>query len=153
MDVKKYIKDRIIIASNNCWEWQKYRNKVGYGMCRINKKTTHAHRFSAMAFLGFEINSSLFVLHKCDNRRCVNPKHLFIGTQKENMKDCSQKGRFNNRKGIANPRAKLTYEQVKIIKNRLQQGERQTALAKEFFVTQATIWKIKNNIRWYHTSM
>jgi len=75
-----------------CWEWQGYRNRQGYGIY----KRRLAHRFSAMLFKDFDINSKLYVCHHCDNPPCSNPDHLFIGTQKDNISDMAKKGRIRS---------------------------------------------------------
>lgn len=80
-------------APNGCWEWTGYRSPQGYGEYGkgLERRT---HRISFIFHKG-EIGD-LFVLHKCDNPPCVNPDHLFLGTQAENIKDCSNKKRIVN---------------------------------------------------------
>jgi len=82
-----------------CWNWVLGKDKNGYGKVKISRRHFRAHRISAMLFLGFNINSSLLVCHKCDNPSCVNPNHLFIGTDLDNAKDRDKKGR-NGRLGV-----------------------------------------------------
>lgn len=74
-----------------CWVWKGYP-KIGYGQFRVNGKRYYTHRYSWIIHNG-EIKDGLHVLHKCDNPRCVNPDHLFLGTQADNMRDMTEKGR------------------------------------------------------------
>lgn len=87
------------LADECCWEWTGYRDERGYGRLssRVSgvTKTISAHRLSWQIYKG-EIPPGLCVLHKCDNPPCVNPDHLFLGNQRDNMLDCSSKGRLNN---------------------------------------------------------
>lgn len=77
---------------SDCIEWTAYIDSMGYGRIKINKKTTTAHRVSFMIFKG-EIPENLCVCHACDNPKCVNPDHLFLGSHTENMRDMIKKGR------------------------------------------------------------
>lgn len=80
-------------TKQGCWEWTGQINHNGYGIACFNGTTVRAHRFSY-----FLKNNKwpTIVMHTCDNRRCINPEHLRGGTQKENIKDCLDKGRFHH---------------------------------------------------------
>lgn len=91
-------------AENECWLWQAGVHKAsGYGHFKHQGQCYKAHRVAyALTFGGMEWTTGrrgsrgLLVLHKCDNRRCVNPSHLFLGSQMDNMRDCSWKGRIGH---------------------------------------------------------
>jgi hypothetical protein len=76
----------------DCWNWQHYANKQGQGYISYDNKLYLASRLSYMIFIG-PIPEGLNVCHKCDNPKCVNPKHFFLGTDFDNMQDCQSKGR------------------------------------------------------------
>lgn len=105
----------IIDGIDGCWLWVGSKNLDGYGNFFVNKKCKSAHRVAFTLYVQ-EIPKGLSVLHKCDVRNCVNPKHLFLGTQKENMVDCSIKGRIANNghflRGEKQWSAKYTKQQV-----------------------------------------
>lgn len=102
--------------TNECWEWTGSRDTAGYGRIRVGVTAYRAHRV-ALALSGREVPPHLFACHHCDNPPCCNPAHLFLGTVGENTRDMVRKGRKPSHVGVRNPRAKLTPEQVREIRN------------------------------------
>ena len=105
--------------TSTCWNWTGTTNNSGYGSFYFNKEVWFSHRFSYTYLIGC-IPNGLRVLHKCDNPKCVNPNHLFLGTQKENLQDMYRKGRQRKidtyKSGEEHCNAKLSTTQVKEIR-------------------------------------
>jgi ribosomal protein S14 len=90
----------------------------------------------------------MFVLHKCDNPKCINPNHLFLGDQFDNMRDCALKKRTYFGVGENNPRCKLTISQVREIRRYLSCGVKQGVIAKKFNISQSQVRRINKKINW-----
>jgi hypothetical protein len=84
---------KYVNKTESCWEWVGARQKFGYGWFLFYKRYMSSHRASWILHYGL-IPKGMFVLHHCDNPSCVNPSHLFLGTQKDNIRDGMQKGRI-----------------------------------------------------------
>ncbi len=148
--LKDYLFDSFDIKnSDECWIWKRSFKKFGYGNAWWKGKHHSAHRLVYEYYNG-EIPFSMNVCHKCDNPKCVNPNHLFLGSYLENNRDRKTKGRNSNTNGEKNPFSKLNDNQVIDIKKRLKDGESVRLLADKFKVNYHTIHKIKIGINWKH---
>lgn len=130
-------------SPDECWLWLASLNKDGYGCFASDV----AHRVSWLVNFG-EIPRGMYVLHKCDVCACVNPSHLFLGTQLDNMRDMKSKGRARDKFGEDNPKAKLTELQVRDIHSLYKSGESGVFLSKKFGVTKTHIYYILSGKSW-----
>jgi hypothetical protein len=137
---------------HSCWEWNAALMN-GYGWFLLNKKDgpKFAHRVSAvLAGLIDHINSEFHVLHKCDNTKCCNPAHLFIGTNSDNVADRVKKGRtkWTPHYGEANGMSKLSSDDVSIVRDLYKTGNiSQSKIAKMFSIQQSQVSRIVNELR------
>jgi hypothetical protein len=81
-----------VVKTETCWFWSGAYNSRGYGSFSYNQKRISAHKYSYQSFVG-EIPDGMYVCHSCDNKKCVNPQHLWLGTPKDNTQDMIAKGR------------------------------------------------------------
>ena len=132
-----------VTKGDDCWLWTRSVNNMGYGMIYVDGKLRTAHRV-AWTFTYGPIPDKAFVLHRCDNPRCVRPAHLFLGNQIDNMGDCSKKGRA--RSGSA----KLTPDDVRTIRARYAAGEGISALARAYGMWPMPIHSLVHGKTWKH---
>ena len=154
--IEERLWSRVEKRDGGCWLWQgaKTRPKSGYGTIRGGGRAHLTHRLSWELANG-PIPDGLRVLHKCDVPLCVNPAHLFLGTQRDNMEDMAIKGRHKSRtapesvkRGELHPLAKLTRADAEQIRSRRRAGATGASLAREFGVSEATISLIVRGKRW-----
>ena len=131
-----------------CWEWTAAKSKGGYGQIRSRHGLHYAHRTSFELHFG-PIPAGMFVCHRCDNRACINPEHLFVGTNAENVADKVAKGR--QPRGSNQSGAKLNEADVLAI--RAASGVRQRDLAARYNVDQGLISQIRAGKKWAHLSL
>lgn len=129
---------RKVLKSDTCWEWQGYVGLDGYGKLgtRVaNRGVSYtAHRVAYESIHG-SIPLGLVVCHKCDNRKCCNPEHLFLGTQRDNVLDMNTKGRRNDR-------IIFSKEIIEKIRKRRSEGEYGTHLAREYNIDASYVYKL-----------
>lgn len=128
-----------------CWVWLGRKNHHGYGILDFKRKPIRAHRFSWMIKNG-KIPDGKFVLHKCDNRACVNHSHLFLGTAADNSADMKLKGR--SIAGEKHPLRKLNSFQVILMRDIRSRGASLKFIANKFKVGQSTVSQICRFHRW-----
>jgi hypothetical protein len=138
---------KVHICPEGCWEWLAHRNWGGYGKFSVNTKgkikSHFAHRMSWELTFG-AIPTGLWVLHHCDNRCCVRPDHLFLGTRIDNMRDAMEKGRFPV--GMKSKKCKLTDEQVRhILRN--DSGLSVIAEAKKYGISRTHMYGLRKRQR------
>lgn len=135
--------------SSRCWEWQGSTRR-GYGQFRVKNKYWFAHRLAYVLSKGDP--GSLLVCHSCDNKRCCNPDHLWLGTTNDNMADMVTKGRQARSSGEKNGNSKLTEDQIQQIFELNQLGHTQRSIADQFDISNQHISRIINGKRWEHTT-
>ncbi len=140
--------DKVIPEPNSgCWLWVGVWDSSGYGHMKISRKTLSVHRLS-WEFHNGPAPRGLCVLHKCDTPCCVNPTHLFLGTNKDNTQDCIKKNRRASYAGENNGRAKLSNAQVETIRLLLSFGHSYKSIAERFGISESNVYHIKAGERW-----
>ena len=145
-DRKAWVLARSIPNANGCWIWDGALNANGYGIATGGL----AHRIAYEAYVG-PIPDGMNVNHRCDVRRCVNPDHLWIGTQIENIADAKAKKRMRgptDRGGERHPLAKLTATDVWRLRDILSRGVKQKEVAKMFGISSTQVSRIARGTRW-----
>lgn len=131
-----------------CWNWTGYITKWGYGHTRAAGIAEQVHRLSYKLAHSCDIDENIAVCHKCDNRRCFNPDHLFLGTRADNQRDMKEKRR--SPLGARNARATLSAEQVEKI---ISDPRTQRLIAEEYGISQSHVSALKKGKRWGHLGL
>jgi hypothetical protein len=159
---KRFEKNTIPVPESGCIIWLKSWNREGYGIIGIEHKSCLAHRIAWEIYRG-EIPEGMDVLHKCDTPPCVNPNHLFLGTQIDNIKDMVKKGRARALQGEENPLSKLKKEDILFIRQKVFIGKIRgpdgkfrksynchKQIADIYNITSANVRSIINRKTWKH---
>lgn len=134
-----------------CWNWTRSKSRTGYGFFSFCDRMIVAHRISYYFYYGVD-PKELKVCHSCDNPSCVNPNHLFLGTQADNVLDCAKKGRIVGPGiGELNRESKLKEQEVLEIRNLYSKGgESHRTLGRKFNVSRGLIRSIVKRWTWKH---
>ncbi len=148
-DIKKCLMENRRVTENGCWEWTRGKAK-GYGHIHIENRTYKVHRVSAWLFLGFNMKNKLLICHDCpggDNKSCFNPEHLWLGTDKDNVRDMYEKGRIGLR-GEKCPTVKLNWNKVHRIRLLLSMNVSRRIISSLFDISEWVVSDIKRNKTW-----
>jgi hypothetical protein len=139
------------VAYDRCWKWGASKRRDGYGQFLLAGIMIGAHR-AAWIYAHGEIPCGLHVLHRCDNRSCVNPTHLFLGTHADNMRDMCKKGRHRALRGERQRSAVLTEGAVRNIRVAMASGASQRSIARFLRLNSTTVNAIARGRTWGHVS-
>lgn len=157
-DIRSEFYKRVGRSENGCLEWAGAMHEQGYGMFWYrptekrgigNWKAKKAHRMAWELEHG-AIPDGLCVCHTCDNRKCVDVKHLWLGTNTDNTHDMISKGRDRKARGEANRSTPFTEQDVRSMRQAYAAGVKQTELAKRFNTYQGTVGRIVRRETWGH---
>lgn len=138
---------RKVEKTDTCWNWTGRLDIGGYGRFSIKGVWNKAHRTAYELYKG-EIPNGLLVRHMCNNRKCVNPAHLEVGTQKDNVADMDLAGRRADIRGTKNPMAKLSEEDVNEIRQWREFGYTQQMIGEAFGLGQGHVSRILAGKSW-----
>lgn len=150
--IKEKITQNSIVNPNGCIEWQGKLNKKGYGRISFKERRLPIHRASWIVHKG-EIPNDLWVLHHCDNPKCVNIDHLYLGTPKDNVRDMDERNRRKAVPGLKGSEcilAKLKEEDIPKIKKMRKQGMSHREIGEIFNVTKGCIGHVLSGLNWKH---
>lgn len=136
-DVRRFM-EKVNLVESGCWEWTGYLNWAGYGFFSFYSIRS-AHRFSYYIFKG-DLCEGMEVCHSCDNPKCVNPAHLWLGTRSENISDAATKGRMNT--------VKLSPADARTIRELHGSGVPTDDIARRYGVSKDTVQDIVNRRTW-----
>jgi hypothetical protein len=137
-------------TDKECWEWQGGKDTSNYGRLKVNGRLISAHRYTWEEYNG-KIPKGLHVLHECDNPPCVNPKHLFLGTNADNVADRVAKNR--QAKGETHAFAVLTEKDITDIIKMYVNGAKQKEIANSYKIDQGHVSSIVNRKKWKHVKL
>lgn len=130
--------------NSGCWLWAGCQTGGGYGKVKVAQRTGLAHRHAYALMVG-PISEGKIICHRCDTPLCVNPAHLYAGTDLDNSRDKMARGRDRKATGEANPNAKLTWVQVREIR---AAGGSCAVIGKRYGVDPSTVWDIRRGAIW-----
>jgi len=146
MDLSKFWDSLDKDGDGGCWNWTLGKDRNGYGQVYFLKKNHRSNRVAWELSSG-EIPDDSFVCHKCNNPSCCNPDHLYLGDASSNMTDRANSGSYDQG-GENNNAAKLTWEDVNLIRYWLKVGYSESSVAKAFGSSKSNVYNIKSRRTW-----
>ena len=151
--LKERLYKKSVVLPTGCVEWAGYRQAIGYGIIGTGSRTDGSRRTMLTHRAAWEvaygpIPDGVMVCHKCDNRACINPEHLFLGNQTDNMRDMIAKGRKRVAKGETHPKTKIDKALAERIREQHHNGCSQNSIAKEHGISQYIVWRVINHQHW-----
>ena len=146
---EEYARSRYAANDAGCWIWTGPIGAGGYGQLRVDGKKVMAHRFFYEFYVG-AIPKGMFVCHHCDNRRCVNPSHLFAGTQLDNMHDMIAKGRKVSHPPVGEASGTARLNAVQVCEIRRHISSPASELAARYGVSKSAVLHARNRRTWRH---
>lgn len=139
------LRANVVRSDGGCLLWTGYTQPNGYGWVNVAGLKIAAHRL-AMILAGIALPPDMDACHRCDVRNCVEPAHLYVGTRRQNMADCTARGRHNKPVGAAHWRAKLSDTEVTELRRRRALGETTTSIAEAFGINTGTVSRIARGL-------
>lgn len=136
-------------SDDACWNWQGFLNQHGYGRMKVKGRGWLANRLSWTIHFG-EIAPGLNVCHRCDNPACVNPRHLWLGTQLQNIADRESKKRGGDHKGTKNGRAKISVAEALEIRQKAVTPNLKLYYSRKHGLSLSYIYNIVREKTWKH---
>jgi len=146
-DVERFMEAFEAVPESGCWLWTGCWTERGYGQFWFGGRLGRAHRFSFDRFVR-PLGASEVVCHRCDTPACVNPHHLFAGSQVENLRDCVEKGRKETRERSDLYRGAMTLERAREIRRRRETGESNRSIASALGISEAYCSTVARGIHW-----
>lgn len=147
----EHLKANVARTPQGCLEWQGGLNHCGYGRAYFAKSSVLAHRARFALLKNCKLATEDYICHRCDNRRCVDVDHLFLGTHADNIRDAAEKGRMHrwngDLRGAANHNAKLSEDDVRQIRC---DPRKPKVIAAAYGIGPSSVDKIKRRINWQH---
>jgi hypothetical protein len=147
--LKDRILSKILIDQKGCWNWTDHLEVRGYGRATYNGKTYPAHRLSYMCFEK-KIPKGLLVCHKCDNRRCVNPEHLYLGTHHDNSLDRGKRNLKSFQRGESHGNCKFSDAIILEVRKKHSEGQSRSQISKIYNIKYSAVCKIIRRESWNH---